>query len=376
MGKPTSSRNAASAGPCGRISGQWRPQSAPRGARPDARVREPTRLPAGPLRHRPQHPPDRHRAGVADWQVQAALARLQVRLAPRPRRLAAQRRRHTEQRIAARVAALGFTDVQEYLVDRVVQQGWLLAEVAAELAAHRLTVRRLLDRHGIRRVRRTPRERAASESGRRVQAVGWQARRAARLAELGLRIWPATSRRAMSSRAGRSSACGPSLGLAAGGWWGSWPGWGCGSERRCPGVPRPLGQPCRAAGGAEIGRPVLRAADTEMAVSWCSGRRRGARGRSATARRRRSGSDERQPVLAEGLRGEVAGPVQQVDAEPLGAARHGHHDADGPPVARVNCGRGNRPRSSNTPSRSGSSLRWWVRMKRSCPGWRVTSSLL
>jgi hypothetical protein len=53
------------------------------------------------------------------------------------------------------------------------------------LAAHRLTVRRLLDRHGIRRGRRTPTERAAAEAGRRVQAVGWQARRAARLAELG-----------------------------------------------------------------------------------------------------------------------------------------------------------------------------------------------
>jgi hypothetical protein len=122
--------------------------------------------------------------GVPDWQVQAALMRLQVRLAPRPQRLAAQRRRHTEERIAARVAQLGFADVEAYLVDRVVQQAWLLAEVAAELAAHRLTVRRLLEHHGIRRVRRTPAERAA-ESRRRVQAVGWQARRAGRLAELG-----------------------------------------------------------------------------------------------------------------------------------------------------------------------------------------------
>jgi hypothetical protein len=123
--------------------------------------------------------------GVRDWQVQAALARLAVRLAPSRQRLAAQRRRYTEERIANRVAALGFADVQAYLVDRVVEQAWLLAEVAAELAAHRLTVRRLLDRHGIRRVRRTPRQRAAAESGRKVQAVGWQTRRAARLAELG-----------------------------------------------------------------------------------------------------------------------------------------------------------------------------------------------
>ena len=123
--------------------------------------------------------------GVRDWQVGAALARSGVRLAPRRQRLAAQRRRHTEQRIAARVAQLGFADVRTYLVDRVVERAWLLAEVAGELAAHRLTVRRLLDRHGIRRVRRTPTQRAASESGRRVQSVGWQARRTARLAELG-----------------------------------------------------------------------------------------------------------------------------------------------------------------------------------------------
>ena len=123
--------------------------------------------------------------GVRDWQVHAALSRLAVRLAHRRQRLAQQRRRHTEERIAARVAQLGFIDVRAYLADRVVEQAWQLAEVAAELAAHRLTVRRLLERHGIRRVRRTPAERAASESGRRVQAVGWQARRAARLAELG-----------------------------------------------------------------------------------------------------------------------------------------------------------------------------------------------
>jgi AraC-like DNA-binding protein len=123
--------------------------------------------------------------GLGDWQVQAALSRLGVRLAPRRQRLAAQRRRHTEQRVAARVAQLGFADLGDYLADRVVERAWLLAEVAAELGAHRLTVHRLLDRCGIRRVRRTLAERAAAESGRRVQAVGWQARRAGRLAELG-----------------------------------------------------------------------------------------------------------------------------------------------------------------------------------------------
>ena len=127
--------------------------------------------------------------------MQAALARTGVRLARRPQRLAAQRRRYTEERIAAHMAALGFADVHAYLADRVEQQGWLLAEVAAELAAHRLTVRRLLERHG-----------------RRVGRRGWRS--------WALRIWPRTSRHAMSRRGGRSSGCGPSFGLAAGGWWG------------------------------------------------------------------------------------------------------------------------------------------------------------
>jgi hypothetical protein len=123
--------------------------------------------------------------GVRDWQVQAALARSGVRLEPRSQRLAAQRRRYTQERIAARVAELGFADVRAYLADRFLERRWLLADVAAELAAHRLTVRRLLDRYGIRRVRRTPAERAAADRGRQVQAVSWQARRATRLAELG-----------------------------------------------------------------------------------------------------------------------------------------------------------------------------------------------
>jgi hypothetical protein len=170
--------------------------------------------------------------GVRDWQVQAALARLGVRLAHRRQRLAAQRRRYTEERIVARVAQLGFADVHEYLVDRVLQQGWLLAEVAAELAAHRVTVRRLLDRHGIRRVRRTPAER-----GRPIGGVGcsrWGGRRGGWRGWRSWvsRIWPVASRRAMSRRAGRLRGCGPSLGWAAGGWWGSLPGWGCDPDGR------------------------------------------------------------------------------------------------------------------------------------------------
>ena len=46
---------------------------------------------------------------------------------PLPQRLAAQRRRHTEQRITARMAGLGFADVGDYLTDRVVQRALLLA---------------------------------------------------------------------------------------------------------------------------------------------------------------------------------------------------------------------------------------------------------
>jgi len=83
------------------------------------------------------------------------------------------------------VTELGFADVGAYLTDRVLERRWLLAEVAAELAAHRVTVRRLLERSGIRRVQRTPAERTAADKGRRVQSVSWQARRVARLEELG-----------------------------------------------------------------------------------------------------------------------------------------------------------------------------------------------
>jgi hypothetical protein len=135
--------------------------------------------------------------GVGDWQVQAVLARSGVRLAPRTQRLAAQRRRHTEQRIAARVAELGFADVGDYLTDRVVQQAWLLAEVAAELGAHRLTVRRLLDRYGSDGcgVPRWSGQRPIRGAGCRRWGGGRVGRRGWRSSAL--RIWPLTCGRAM-----------------------------------------------------------------------------------------------------------------------------------------------------------------------------------
>jgi hypothetical protein len=83
------------------------------------------------------------------------------------------------------VAAFGFTDVPAYLVDRLIEREWLLVEVAAELAADRRTVRRLMQHAGVTRRRRTARQSAAGERGRQVQSVSWRARRAARLAELG-----------------------------------------------------------------------------------------------------------------------------------------------------------------------------------------------
>jgi AraC-like DNA-binding protein len=123
--------------------------------------------------------------GVSEWTVTQALTTLGVVLPPRPQRLALQRRRHAEQRIGARVVELGFADVQAYLTDRIVRREWLLADVAAELGAHRETLRRLMRRVGVQRRRRTGRQLAAGERGRQVQSVSWQARRAARLAELG-----------------------------------------------------------------------------------------------------------------------------------------------------------------------------------------------
>jgi hypothetical protein len=122
---------------------------------------------------------------VSQWTVKQALRQDGVRLLPRAERLARQRRHATDQRLAARAAQLGFPDITAYLADRLLVRGWLLADVTAELGTHRVTVRPLMDQHGIRRTRRTPRELAAGERGRRAQSVCWQTRRAARLAELG-----------------------------------------------------------------------------------------------------------------------------------------------------------------------------------------------
>jgi hypothetical protein len=82
--------------------------------------------------------------GESEWTVTKVLTGLGIVLPPRPERLARQRRRHAEERIAARVVELGFAEVRAYLEDRLIGREWLLAEVAAELSADRRTVRRLM----------------------------------------------------------------------------------------------------------------------------------------------------------------------------------------------------------------------------------------
>jgi AraC-like DNA-binding protein len=123
--------------------------------------------------------------GESEWTISQALATQRITLASRREQLARQRRRFAQQRIAKLVVELGFPDLPAYLADRLIQREWLLADVAAELGAHRDTVRRLMQQAGVRRVRRTARQLAAGKRGRQVQSVSWQARRAARLAELG-----------------------------------------------------------------------------------------------------------------------------------------------------------------------------------------------
>jgi AraC-like DNA-binding protein len=168
--------------------------------------------------------------GVRKWTVKQALSQAGVTLPPRAERLAQQRRHATQQRLTAQTTQLGFTDVRAYLADRLVTRAWPLAEVTAELGAHRRTVRRLMEEHGIQRTRRTAGEVAAGERGRRAQATVWQARRAERLAGLGFPDPAGYLQRRRLEQAGRSGACGPSFGSGGAGWPPSWPGWACGAD--------------------------------------------------------------------------------------------------------------------------------------------------
>jgi hypothetical protein len=79
------------------------------------------------------------------------------------------------------------TASRAYLVDRLVERAWSLAQVVDDLDAAPTTVWRLLDQHGVQRVGPTLRQRAVPGRGLGPQAQAHvaQQRRQARLAELG-----------------------------------------------------------------------------------------------------------------------------------------------------------------------------------------------
>ncbi len=118
--------------------------------------------------------------------IRRAITDSRIQLPSRRQLLARQRQRAADRRAAARAAELGFEGVRAYLVDRLVTQAWTLEEVVAELGAAASTVRRLLDRYGVRRVAPTRRQRAAAAAARGPkQQARASERRQARLAELG-----------------------------------------------------------------------------------------------------------------------------------------------------------------------------------------------
>jgi len=119
--------------------------------------------------------------------IRAAIKDHHIRQPPRRQQLARQRQHAAQQRVVTRVAELGFPDARAYLVDRLGTRAWTLEEVAGELGAADSTLRRLLAKHGVRRVAPTRRQRAATQaaSGPKQQAQTVQWLRQARLAELG-----------------------------------------------------------------------------------------------------------------------------------------------------------------------------------------------
>jgi hypothetical protein len=100
---------------------------------------------------------------------------------PRQVTAAHRRRNGTDQHLAARTAELGFTSLQAYLADRAVTRRWSSTSIAGELGVHPATVRDRLDQHGL------PRQRATVRPYRAIarQTTCWEAKRQARLAELG-----------------------------------------------------------------------------------------------------------------------------------------------------------------------------------------------
>jgi hypothetical protein len=67
--------------------------------------------------------------------IRRAIADHHLHQPPRRQQLARQRQHAAQQRVATRVAELGFESVRAYLVDRLVERAWSLAEVESELGA-------------------------------------------------------------------------------------------------------------------------------------------------------------------------------------------------------------------------------------------------
>src|SRR6266542_3335963 len=117
----------------------------------------------------------------------------QAGISPSPRRVTAAhtRRATTDQHLAARAAELGFASLQAYLADRAMTRRWPSTTIASELRVQPATVQDRLDQYGLPRRRAANRQARLAELGfadmedylrvRRVEQ-GWSLRRM--LAEL------------------------------------------------------------------------------------------------------------------------------------------------------------------------------------------------
>jgi hypothetical protein len=154
MGKPTSSRNAASAAPLERISGRRQPRPAPGRARASAGFEDLRGYLQARCDTGHSIPRIATELGVRDWQVHAALSRLAVRRTPAERAASDEGRRVQavgwQTRRAARLAELGFADLTAYLRARHVAQGWSIKRMRAELGVGRRWLVGELARLGLR----------------------------------------------------------------------------------------------------------------------------------------------------------------------------------------------------------------------------------
>src|SRR6266545_7261212 len=161
MGNATSGPPAWPPGPQRRLHRHRRPRPPPPAAGHTPGLRRPALLPTCPAGRGLEHPQLATHLDTTKAAIRAAIEDHHIRQPSRRQQLARQRQRAAQQRVVTRVAALGFPDARAYLVDRLGTRAWTLEEVAGELGAADSTLRRLLDKHGVRRVAPTRRQRAA-----------------------------------------------------------------------------------------------------------------------------------------------------------------------------------------------------------------------